>query len=862
VADAETTERYDPQAIERKWQLIWEAESTWVVANPGAPEFDADKPKSYVLEMLPYPSGEPHVGHLKTYSVGDAIAHFRRRRGYSVVHPMGYDAFGLPAENNAIETGENPREATEKSIAAFREQFKRWGISIDWTREFGTHEPSYYRWTQWIFLKLYERGLAHRHEAAVQWCPKDQTVLANEQVIDGHCERCGTLVEQRKLEQWFFRITEYAQQLLDDFDLLETWPENVLTMQRNWIGRSEGAEVVFRCEEPDLEFPVFTTRPDTLFGATFFVLAPEHPDVERLAAGTETEQAVRDYVNESARASAEERADEERQKTGVPLGREVINPVNGERIPMFVADYVLMEYGTGAIMAVPAHDDRDYDFATAFDLRIRHVVVPAEIYEEAGGDPAAAARAAADRAASEGPYMEHSEGERLINSGRFDGMTSPEAIEAIIASLAEEGRGKPSVNYRLRDWLVSRQRYWGAPIPIVYCDRCGMVPVPEDQLPVLLPEIEEYAPKGRSPLAAAEDWVRAECPSCGGEARRETDTMDTFVDSSWYFLRYLDPHNDEACWDRDVADYWMPVDQYIGGVEHAILHLMYARFFVKALNDMGVLDAREPFANLFTQGMITRDGAKMSKSRGNTVSPAEIVERFGADSLRTYICFMGPPIKGGDWSDEGVEGIFRFLARLWRLGREVAGRTESEGASSASPAGAPTSLGSGDARDLLAKSHWAIDKATRDIEPRFQLNTAIAAVMELVNEIYRLKDGLYGDPTGAATVRFATTTAVSLLFPFAPHLTSEVYEWLEGARVWEQPWPEADPGLLERDTYMLVVQVNGKLRDRIEVGTDTPEADLIELAKSSENVRRHVDGKAVVKEIVVPGRLVNLVVKG
>jgi leucyl-tRNA synthetase len=850
MPENETTDRYDPQAIERKWQLVWQAENTWVVANPGSPEFDESKPKSYVLEMLPYPSGEPHVGHLKTYSVGDAIAHFRRRRGYSVVHPMGYDAFGLPAENNAIETGEPPREAVEKSIASFREQFMRWGISIDWTREFGTHEPRYYRWTQWIFLKLYERELAHRHEAPVHWCPKDQTVLANEQVIDGRCERCGTLVELRQLEQWFFRITEFAQRLLDDFDLLESWPDNVITMQRNWIGRSEGAEVVFHCEEPDLDFPVFTTRPDTLFGATFFVLAPEHPEVERLAAGTEHERAVRDYVNEAARATAEERGAEEHQKTGVPLGREVVNPVNGERIPMFVADYVLMEYGTGAIMAVPAHDERDYEFANAFDLPIRQVVTPPEGQE----------------AHSDAAYVEHSEGERLINSGDFDGMTSPEAIEAITAWLAERGLGKHAVNYRLRDWLVSRQRYWGAPIPIIYCDECGMVPVPEDQLPVLLPDIEEYAPKGKSPLAAAEDWVRTECPSCGGEARRETDTMDTFVDSSWYFLRYLDPNNDQQPWAREVADYWMPVDQYIGGVEHAILHLMYARFFIKALHDMDLLEDREPFANLFTQGMITRDGAKMSKSRGNTVSPAEYLERFGADSLRTYICFMAPPIKGGDWLDEGVEGVFRFLSRLWRLGQEVVERTEP----------GSTDGAAGDARVLLAKANWAIDKVTRDIDRRFQFNTAISAVMELVNEIYRLKDGLLEtggssaspaepprtNPAGAAAVRFATATAASLLFPFAPHLCTEVYEWIEGERVWEQPWPEADPELLERETYLLVVQVNGKLRDRIEVASDTGEDELVELAKGSENVQRHLDGKAIVKEIVVPGRLVNLVVKG
>ena len=827
--------RYDPHEIERRWQQVWEAESTWVVPNPGAPEFDASKPKNYVLEMLPYPSGEPHVGHLKCYSVGDAIAHFRRRRGFNVIHPMGYDAFGLPAENNAIATGEHPRAATEASIASFREQFRQWGISLDWTREVSSHEPAYYRWTQWIFLKLYEQGLAYREEAPVQWCPVDATVLANEQVIDGHCERCGSLVEQRRLEQWFFKITDYADRLLADFDLLESWPEHVVTMQRNWIGRSEGAEVIFRQEDLGLDFPVFTTRPDTLFGATFFVLAPEHPEVERLAAGTEHEGAVREYINEAARTSTEDRASEERQKTGVPLGRTITNPVNGEKIPIFVADYVLMEYGTGAIMAVPAHDDRDFAFAKAFDLPVRQVVKPAD----GEVDP-------------DQPYVEHTEGEVLVNSGEFDGLTSPEAIEKITAWLQSKGLGEPAINYRLRDWLVSRQRYWGAPIPFIHCEKCGLVPVPEDQLPVLLPDIEDYAPKGRSPLAAAEDWVNTECPECGGPAKRETDTMDTFVDSSWYFLRYLDPRNEDAPWGRDATDYWMPVDQYIGGVEHAILHLMYARFFCKALSDMGLLDTQEPFINLFAQGMITRDGAKMSKSRGNTVSPAEIVERVGADAARTYICFMGPPVKGGDWNDQGVDGVFHFLTRLWRLSGEVDERTE---------AAAPPDDADGEARQLLAKTHWAIDKVTRDIEPRFQFNTAIAAVMELVNEIYKLKDGLYGDAAGDAAVRFATSTAASLIFPFAPHLGSHVYELLEGVRVWEQPWPEADPALLEHDTFPLVVQVNGKLRDRVEASSGASEEELLALARSSEKVQGHIDGKQVVKEIVVPGKLVNLVVR-
>jgi leucyl-tRNA synthetase len=826
---------YDPKQIEAKWQRIWAEEKTWEVANPGQPGFEAEKPKAYVLEMLPYPSGEPHVGHLKCYAVGDAIAHFRRRHGFEVIHPMGYDSFGLPAENNAIKTGEPPLAATERSIASFQRQFREWGISIDWSRELATHTPSYYRWTQWIFLQLFERGLAYRAEAPVQWCPKDATVLANEQVVDGRCERCGTPVVQRRLEQWFFRITEYAERLLADFEALESWPEHVITMQRNWIGRSEGAEVVFRCEEAGLDFPVFTTRPDTLFGATFFVLAPEHPELERLVAGTPAEGPVREYVDRVARESAEERGAEDREKTGVPLGRSVVNPVDGEAIPMFVADYVLMEYGTGAIMAVPGHDARDYEFAGKFGLPVQRVIE--------GEDPELA------RDPRGLPYPGDGQ---MTNSGRFDGRGNREAYAEIVEWLESEGRGKSAVNYRLRDWLVSRQRYWGAPIPIVYCDACGIVPVPEERLPVELPEIEDYAPEGRSPLAAAEEWVATECPRCGGPARRETDTMDTFVDSSWYFVRYLDPRNGDAAWDRAAADHWLPVDQYIGGVEHAILHLMYARFLTKALADIGHLGVQEPFANLFAQGMITRDGAKMSKSRGNTVSPGEYVERYGADTLRAYICFMGPPERGGDWSDEGVEGVNRFLSRLWRLCEEVDQRTG---------AGEPGLAAEGDARELLAKAHWAIDKATSDFRRGFQFNTVIAAVMELVNEAYRLKDGLYGSPEGAAALRFATATAASLVFPFAPHLGAEVWERLQGGRVWEEPWPQADPALLASDTVTLVVQVNGKLRDRIEAAADAPEEELLRLARASEKVSRHLDGREIVKEVVVPGKLVNLVVR-
>src|ERR1700726_162679 len=645
--------RYDPQEIEPRWQKVWAGERTWEVANGS--EAGERASNSYVLEMLPYPSGEPHIGHLKVYSVGDAIAHFHRRLGRRVLNPMGYDSFGLPAENHAIKTGVHPRVSIAESIDSFRRQFHSWGISIDWSRELATSDPSYYRWTQWIFLELYRAGLAYRKEAAVKWCPKDQTVLANEQVdAEGRCERCGCLVEVRQLEQWFFRITDYAERLLSDLDHID-WPEHVKTMQRNWIGRSEGAEVAFRCEELGIDYPVFTTRPDTLFGATFFVMAPEHPDVLRLAAGTLQEQAVHEYVNHALTESNEERGNAERPKTGVPLGRTVTNPVNGEQLPMFVADYVLMEYGTGAIMAVPAHDERDHAFAKAFDLPIRQVIAPR------------------DGSEVELPYT--GDGVIVNSHPDFDGMDNREALSAIVAWLDREGKGHASVNYKLRDWLVSRQRYWGAPIPIVYCERCGVVPVGDEQLPVELPDVEDYTPKGRSPLAAAEDWVNTTCPTCGGPARRETDTMDTFVDSSWYFLRYCDAHNEQAAWDPAALREWMPVDQYIGGVEHAILHLMYARFFTKALADLGHLDFQEPFEALFTQGMVTKDGSKMSKSKGNVVSPASIVERVGADTARAYILFIGPPDQDADWSDDGVEGVYRFLGRLWRLAAETAERT-------------------------------------------------------------------------------------------------------------------------------------------------------------------------------------------
>ncbi|HWF74336.1 MAG TPA: leucine--tRNA ligase [Solirubrobacteraceae bacterium] len=743
---------------------------------------------------------------------------------------MGYDAFGLPAENNAIKTGVHPRDATNQSIGAFRHWFHRWGISIDWSREIASHEPSYYRWTQWIFLRMFERGLAYRKEAAVNWCPNDQTVLANEQVVDGRCERCGALVEVRQLEQWFFRITDYADRLLDDLDRID-WPRHVKTMQRNWIGRSVGAQVVFRCEELEIDYPVFTTRPDTLFGATFFVMAPEHPDVFKLAAGTEHEHAVHEYVNKALNESVEERGAAEKPKTGVPLGRTVTNPVNGEEIPMFVADYVLMEYGTGAIMAVPAHDERDFAFAQVYRLPIRRVVGTDEELPYTGDGP-------------------------IVNSSPlFDGMHNRRAYEAIVHWLELEAKGRPSVNYRLRDWLLSRQRYWGCPIPVVYCERDGIVPVPDADLPVALPDVEDFQPKGRSPLAAATDWVNTTCPSCGGPARRETDTMDTFVDSSWYFLRYCDAHNDQAPWDRQVLDGWMPVDQYIGGVEHAILHLMYARFFVKALADMDLLGVQEPFEALFTQGMILGpDGHKMSKSRGNVISPAPIVDRFGADAARAYVLFIGPPDQDAAWSDTGVEGVERFLARLWRLGDGLADGTEDPAGAVPRPAEQPPSP-EGSGLFLVRKANWAIDKVTRDMTGRFAFNTAIAAIMELVNEVYRHMDA------DLEARRFATATAASLVFPFAPHLGTEVYEMLTGERVWEQPWPEPDPAMLQADTFQLVCQINGKVRDRVDAPTGAPREELERLCREAPNVRAHLDGHEIVKIIVVPDKLINLVVR-
>jgi leucyl-tRNA synthetase len=792
-------ERYDPHKIEAKWQQVWEDERAFYVPNP-SPHDAPDHRHWYQLEMLPYPSGTLHMGHVLNYTMGDVQTHFRRRQGWNVLRPMGFDSFGLPAENAAIKEGGHPREITERNIEGIRRQMRRLGWAIDWDREISAHEIDYYRWTQWLFLRFYEAGLAYRAAAPVNWCPNDQTVVANEYVVNGKCDRCGTPVESRNLEQWFMKVTAYADELLE-YDLPEGgfWPERTKTIQRNWIGRSEGAEILFRIEELDVDVPVFTTRPDTLYGATFFVLAPEHPLVERIGSDDVTE-----YAKATAVRPAEDRA-ANAEKTGIFTGHYVTNPVNGERLPIYVADYVLMEYGTGAIMAVPAHDERDREFAERFDLPIRDVI---------------------------------GEDGRLLNSGEFDGLDADEAKTRIIEKLREDGRGAAAINYRLRDWSFSRQRYWGCPIPIVYCDDCGTVPVPEEDLPVLLPEVEDYRPKGIPPLASNDEWLNVPCPRCGKPGKREADTMDTFVDSSWYYLRYVDPRNESAPFDRFLVDYWCPVSQYIGGVDHSTGHLLYSRFFVKFLNEQGLLGFREPFARLFHQGWLRMGGSKMSKSRGNVMGPDALVDEYGADAVRTYILFMGPADQDMEWTDSGIEGVGRFLRRLWRTVHEVAQPARSDG-----PTDTP----------LARKAHETIDRASTDIGERFQFHTPIAAVMELVNEINRTPD----DPAA----RFAAETAVSLIQPYAPHIAEELWTVLGHERLWKHPWPQADPALLERETFELVIQVNGRVRDRVEVPSDLAEDELVERAKSSERVRAFLDGGEVRQAIVVPGKLVNLVVK-
>jgi len=872
---------YDPEQIETKWQGVWERERTFVVENPSADELAAGNgPESvYVLEMFPYPSGSAHMGHVKNYTMGDVIARYRRHQGKRVMHPMGYDAFGLNSENVAIKTGEHPAEFTERAIATINRQLRRLGVAIDWSRELATCRPEYYRWTQWLFIQFYNKGLAYKKEAPVNWCPSCQTVLANEQVIQGHCERCDTEVEAKKLRQWFFRITAYAERLLDDFDKLDSWPDRVITMQRNWIGKSVGAEVVFTIAPREAlgeaqgfesvsdpaavsnpaavsdpagrEVTVFTTRPDTLFGATFFILAPEHPLVEELVRGSERQAEVMSYVARAMATSAIERSGTEKEKTGVFTGRYAVNPVNGAFIPIYVADYVLMDYGTGAIMAVPGHDERDYAFARTYGLPVVEVISsPAEFKDEQGGLVA--------------PYAGDG---LLVNSGEFDGLAKAEGVQRITEWLRARGAGDFAVNYKLRDWLLSRQRYWGCPIPIVYCDSCGETPVPEDQLPVLLPDITDYAPKGKSPLAAAEQWVNTVCPTCGGPATRDPDTMDTFVDSSWYYLRYVSPRRDDVAWDRQAVDYWLPVDQYIGGVEHAILHLMYSRFFTKVLFDLGLVGFEEPFNNLFTQGMIYYKGAKMSKSKGNVVDPDAHVARFGADSLRSYIMFMGPGESDVEWNDQGIEGMNRFLNRVWRLVTDAVdeGRLPGSG-----PWPADADLDDA-ARALLVKTNQVIEKVTVDVAERFHFNTALAAVMELTNEISGFRES--GDVTsdveadsvqtaaGARVRAEALETLVRLLEPFAPHMCAELWQLMGRERIWDEPWPQADPRYLTHHTVELAVQVNGRVRDRVVVPLGASDESVLEAVKGLPGMRRYLEGMTVAKEIVVPGRLVNIVVR-
>jgi leucyl-tRNA synthetase len=793
---------YDAQAVERRWQQAWADAHAFETPNPDDPATAERGRKSYVLEMLPYPSGTLHMGHVLVYTLGDVVTHFRRRNGLQVLRPMGWDSFGLPAENAAIKEGGHPREIVERNIRAIRSTMQRVGWAIDWTREFGTHEPEYYRWTQWLFLQLYGAGLAYRKKAPVKWCPNDQTVLANEQVKDGRCERCGAEVISRDLEQWFFRTTRYADALLDEMSQLD-WPERILAMQRHWIGRSHGAEVAFRCDDLDTDIRVFTTRPDTLYGATFFVLAPEHPLVEQIAARSPHEDEIRVYVQRAAAKRAEERA-AATEKSGVFTGLFVTNPVNEARLPIWVSDYVLMDYGTGALMAVPAHDERDLEFARTFSLPVKTVV----------GDDGS-----------------------LVESAQFSGLPAGDAKRAIVEMLAAAGRGEPAVNYRLRDWGFSRQRYWGCPIPIVHCPHCGPVPVPESELPVLLPEIEDYLPRGKPPLASNEEWMAVACPRCGAPGRREAETMDTFVDSSWYFLRYCDPRNDTAPFDPALVDYWCPIDNYTGGVDHATMHMIYARFFVKALNDIGLLDFREPFARFFGNGWVKSGGTKMSKSKGNVIGPDELVERYGADPVRLYILSLGPADEDMEWTEEGVEGVVRFVRRLWRIVNEVAAR------------GAGGDAGEG---ELAHAAHRAIAAVTDDLGRRFQFNTPIARIHELVNEL--AKD------TAAPAARFAAETAVQLVQPYAPHVAEELWARLGHERLWEQPWPQADEAMLKRETVELVLQVNGKVRDRLEVPAGLSEEELTAHALSSERVRSYLNGGEPRKVIVVQDKLVNVVV--
>ncbi|MBL7093898.1 leucine--tRNA ligase [candidate division KSB1 bacterium] len=808
--------------IEKKWQKKWEESKIYQA------DMENIKNKLYCLVFFIYPSGDKlHIGHWYNYGPTDTWARFKRMNGYNVLEPMGYDAFGLPAENYAIKMGVHPAKSTAENIQKIREQLKAIGAMYDWSKEINTSSPEYYRWTQWLFLQFYHNGLAYRKKAPVNWCTKCNTVLANEQVIDGFCERCESEVIKRDLEQWFFKITDYAERLLEGHDRID-WPDKTIAMQKNWIGRSEGAQIKFKVENSDEDIEVFTTRPDTLFGVTYMVLAPEHPLVDKLT-NEENQAAVENYIKETRKASEIDRTSTEREKTGVFTGAYAINPVNNKKVPIWIADYVLLTYGTGCVMAVPGHDTRDFEFAKKFDLTIIEVISPDGKAQDTLEDA----------------YVDEG---IMINSGQFDGTPSKKGIKAVTESLATEGVGGEQINYKLRDWLISRQRYWGAPIPIVYCPDCGEVPIPEEDLPITLPEKVDFSGAGESPLTTNSDFVNTTCPKCGGAAKREVDTMDTFVCSSWYFLRFPNPTMDDKAFDREIAKKWLPVDQYVGGAEHAVMHLLYARFFTKVLYDLKLIDFDEPFKRLVHQGVITKDGNKMSKSRGNVVNPDKFISEYGADTFRMYMMFMGSYTDGGDWSDEGITGIARFLNRVWRI-IELLKENKAGGNETAK------------SKELERIRHYTIKMVTNDLE-RFQFNTAISRIMELVNAAYLYIQDVRIEEQNKDILDVLKETVAQLLAPFAPHFAEELWERIgKPYTIFNSDWPEYDEEKTLKKTVPIVIQINGKVRSTIEAELDAEDSTVLDMALADEKVINYTDCKTIVKKIVVKNRLVNLVIK-
>lgn len=821
---------YFPQEIEKKWQKVWEENNAFHTPN------ESDKPKYYALSMFPYPSGKLHMGHVRNYTITDVIARFKKAQGYNVLHPMGWDSFGLPAENAAMKHGANPAKWTDENIAYMTKQLKMLGLSYDWKREVATCKPEYYKWTQWLFLQLYKQGLAYKKEAAVNWCNECGTVLANEQVIDGKCWRCDSVVEKKYLSQWFLKITDYADRLLKDLDKLEGWGDNVKTMQANWIGKSQGAILKFKVVEKDMEIPVYTTRPDTAFGITYLVVAPEYKDIEALTTD-ENKQAVEEYRANARKLTEIERLSTDRIKTGVPLGTHAINPFTGEKFPLWTADYALVEYGTGAVMAVPTHDERDFAFAKKYNLPMKVVISPKD--------------SELDVEQMDNAYTEEG---IMVNSGEFNGMKNVDAKKAITQFAVDNGFGEFKTQFRLRDWLVSRQRYWGAPIPVVYCDKCGVQPVPEDQLPVLLPEDVDFSVVGKSPITTSKTFKDTVCPVCGGHAVRETDTMDTFMCSSWYYLRYADAKNSEKCFDKELADKWLPVDQYVGGIEHAILHLLYSRFFTKALYDLGLVGFDEPFKNLLTQGMVLKDGSKMSKSKGNTVDPDEIFRNYGADTARLFILSDSPPARDFDWSDAGVEGCYKFLNRVWRM---ISTNQDKINLDYTIP---ETRSRQND--DLVRAVHIAIKGITNDISNDFQFNTVISKYRELANYISDWTVKAQWNDEDKNVFSFAVLSLIKLMSPVAVHMSEEVWTSL-GAKtsIHDEKWCEWDENLAKASKITLVVQINGKVRDKIEVDEALDQEELKKVALESQKVKDATADKQVVKVIVVPKKLVNIVVK-